>query len=161
MFGHYKVKKQRIIYSILHFFLFLSVLFSPFLLTSAAACFSFFSAFFFALRSCSLRKYSPVSSSLSTLDKGCAGGNGVYAFFSLFFRGCFLFDKFLCWNFGRNLSQFSFFNFGSFINSRLIISALMLYMGCMLFIVSTTIFLTCLRPWYGPRHETVFPCTST
>merc|ERR1719445_1801609 len=96
------------------------------LLPSAAACFSFFSAFFLAFLSASFKKYSPVSSSLSTFESGWAGGKGVYAFFSLFFKGCFLLDKFLCSNLGRNLSQFSFFSLGSFINSLLIIKDLML-----------------------------------
>merc|ERR1712037_958408 len=48
-----------------------------FCLSSAVAWFSLFSAAFLAFLSFSLRKYSPDSSSLSTLDMAGAGGKGV------------------------------------------------------------------------------------
>ena len=61
-----------------------------------------------------------------TLLSVCGGGNGVYAFFSFFFFGCFLLLIFLLTNFGKNLYQFSFFKLGYFANSFLIINALIL-----------------------------------
>lgn len=56
-----------------------------------------------------------------TLLSGCGGGKGVYTFFCLFLNGCFLLLMLFVLNFGKNLSQFSSFNFGSFANSLLII----------------------------------------
>ena len=55
-----------------------------------------------------------------TLLSCCGGGKGVYSFFSFIFT--FLRLTFLLLNFGKNLSQFSFFKAGSFANSLFIIN---------------------------------------
>lgn len=86
-------------------------------------CFFFFISIFLSLISFSLKKYSPVSILISSILGCCSGGNGVYYFF--YFFAFFLRFSLTCLNFGRNLSQFSFFMVSSFKSSRLTISYLM------------------------------------
>lgn len=130
-------------------YLYLSYLFS--------FCFLFFlSTILFSL-SFSPRKYSPVSIRISYFLGNWAGGNGSYSFFSsllLFFFFCLI-----CLNFGKNLSQFSSFILSSFINSLLIISYLMWYIGCTFCIVSATILLNTLMFFQLPMMLTVLPWT--
>ena len=92
----------------------------------------FFSFFFISLSLLSffyfwsfVRKYSPLSICLSSLLKGYGLGNVFLSLgnFFIFFFFCTGFEDFS--NFCRNLSQFSFYIFGSFSNSFLIINSLM------------------------------------
>lgn len=61
------------------------------------------------------------SSKLTWLS-GCAGGNGVYSLFTVFFFGSRRLARFLWRNFGRKRSQLCIRSSGSLDSSRLIIS---------------------------------------
>mmetsp|Transcript_30326 Transcript_30326/g.54920 ORF Transcript_30326/g.54920 Transcript_30326/m.54920 type:complete len:230 (+) Transcript_30326:62-751(+) len=110
-----------------------------------------FSTNFFDFLSRSDKKYSPESSCKSIFEGSCAGGKGVYDFFFLgatllapspadaaaeeaaaifccSSTNClgFLLCTFFFLNVGKNLSQLSSLSFGSFSNSLIIMSRLML-----------------------------------